>query len=88
MTDIVLKFIKTFKGAISFLIPDALFDFDFIVNGADYIKWLGEFLAQVNFFIPLHVVAQCLTVYVAIKFIKFWIFIQAWVLGKVADVIP
>lgn len=88
MTNIISSFIKFFMKFTSLLIPDALFNFDFITNAADYIEWLGDFLVDVNFFIPLHVVAECLGVYVAVKFIKFGIFVNAWIVGKIADVIP
>lgn len=88
MTKIIVSFIKVIKSMVGFLVPDALFQFDFITNLPDYIVYLADVLNKTNFLIPLATIMECIGVMITIKFIKFAIFIYNWIIRSVLDVIP
>ena len=88
MTGIILKFIKIIVGIVSFLFPDNLFMADVFVNFNSYLEIFIEFLATVNFLIPLPDVFAAFSFMVTITIIKFTLFITNWIIKRVFDVIP
>lgn len=88
MTDIICTLIKFVRASWSFLIPDALFQLDFVNNFLEYIDFFLDIIVQVNFLIPLPTIFSCLSIMVSLKIVKLVIFVQNWIIRSVLDVIP
>ena len=88
MTGIIVKFIKVIVGIVSFLFPDNLFMADVFQNFNSYWDTFIDFLAAVNFLIPLPDIMLAFSFMVSITVIKFTLFIVNWVIKRVFDVIP
>ena len=88
MTGIIVKFIKIIVGIVSFLFPDNLFMADVFQNFNSYWDTFIDFLAAVNFLIPLPDVMTAFSLMVSITVIKFTLFVMNWVIKRVFDVIP
>lgn len=87
MTAVITKFIGFFKNVLGFLLPDSLFNLDFVLNFNGYVEWLIEFLMDINFFIPVSTVFLCIGWIVTIKIVKFQIFFYNWLLTKATNII-
>lgn len=88
MTGIIVKFIKVIVGIVSFLFPDNLFMADVFQNFNSYWNTFIDFLAAVNFLIPLPDIMKAFGLMVSLTVIKFTLFIVNWVIKRVFDVIP
>ncbi len=88
MTGIIVKFIKIIVGIVSFLYPDNLFMADVFTNFNSYLNTFIDFLAAVNFLIPLPDIMKAFSLMVSLTVIKFTLFIANWVIKRVFDVIP
>ena len=88
MTGIITKFIKFLSTAVSFLFPDVLFNADIFTNFNNYLNILIDFLADINFLIPLPDIFLAFSIMVTITIVKFTLFITNWIIKRTCDVIP
>lgn len=88
MTDIIITFIHIIVGIVTFLFPDNMFMADVFINFDNYINVFIEFLATINFLIPLPDIFLAFSFMVSLTVIKFTLFILNWVVQRVFDVIP
>lgn len=88
MTGIITKFIKYLSTAVSFLFPDVLFNADIFTNFNKYLDILIDFLADINFLIPLPDIFIDFGIMVSITTVKFTLFIMNWIIKRTCDVIP
>lgn len=88
MTKLLLAFIRLIVGFVSFLFPDNLFMADVFQNFNSYWNTFVDFLATVNFLVPLPDIFTAFSFMVSITIIKFTLFITNWIAKRVFDVIP
>lgn len=88
MTGIITKFIKFLGTAVSFLFPDTLFRADIFSNFASYLDTFIEFLADINFLIPLPDIFLAFSIMCSITVVKFTLFIMNWLIKRTCDIIP
>ena len=88
MTGIITKFIKYLSKAVSFLFPDVLFNADIFTNFNKYLDIFIDFLADINFLIPLPDIFIAFGIMVSITTVKFTLFIMNWIIKRICDVIP
>lgn len=88
MTGIITKFIKYLSKAVSFLFPDVLFNADIFTNFNKYLDILIDFLADINFLIPLPDIFIAFGIMVSITTVKFTLFIMNWIIKRTCEVIP
>lgn len=88
MTGIIVKFIKIIVGIVSFLFPDNLFMADVFQNFNSYWDIFVDFLATINFLVPLPDIFVAFGLMVSLTIIKFTLFVLNWVVKRVFDVIP
>ena len=55
---------------------------------ADSLEVIVEFIAQVNFLIPLPTIFMVLSIVFGFRLVKFMIFCTNWLIRRLADVIP
>lgn len=88
MSGIIINILRSiFNPVISqlpvFIIPDS--SYYAVTNG---MQTIFDFLAQVNFLIPLDHICVMLTIDFTIRFSKLLLFISNWVIRRVCDVTP
>ena len=88
MTDIIIYFINFFTGAVGFLFPESLFMADVFTNFNYYLETFIEFLATVNFLVPLPDIFRIFSLMVSLTVIKFTLFVSNWLIQIVCELLP
>lgn len=89
MTKIIIKIIQLITGGlVSFLFPDNLFMGDVFTKFIPYWDTFVDFLAAVNFLVPLPDIMTAFSFMVSLNIIKFTLFIVNWIIKRIFDVIP
>lgn len=88
MTDIICGVLNFFRDLIINHFPNLSLEsgtLSSISNGFDMVI---QFVAQINFLIPLPTVLIILSLVYGIKLAKFALFLVNWVIRRIADIIP
>lgn len=88
MTDLIINFIKYITGSVTSELPVySLSDSSYysITNG---MQTIVDFLAEVNFLIPLNQICIMVGIDLGIRLFKFIVFAINWLIRRIFDVIP
>lgn len=89
MTELIVGFIQFIRDQFIFnLFAEVGLGVELFSNLNTYIPALLDFLAKVNFLIPLRDIFQCLGAVLFVKIGKMTIFVVNWVIRRIFDVIP
>ena len=88
MTNMIVTFLEFLTGVVDTLVPNLSVDSGILANIADGLEVIVEFIAQVNFLIPLPTIFLVLSIVFGFRLVKFTIFVVNWVIRRIADVIP
>lgn len=88
MTDMIVSFLGFLTGVVDTLIPNLSVDSGVLANIADGLEVIVQFVAQVNFLIPLPTIFMVLSIVFGFRLVKFLIFCTNWLIRRLADVIP
>lgn len=88
MTNMIVTFLEFLTGVVDTLVPNLSVDSGILSNIADGLEVIVDFIAQVNFLIPLPTIFMVLSIVFGFRLIKFTIFVVNWVIRRIADIIP
>lgn len=88
MTNVIVSFLEFLRGVIDTVMPDMSVESGVLSNIVDGLETMVEFVAQVNFFIPLPTIFLVLSIVFGFRLTKFIVFCVNWVIRRLADVIP
>lgn len=88
MTLLIVAFINMLVNFASNHLPS--YDFESgVYNGiSDAIVSVVDFLAQINFIVPLGDLAYMLLMVIAVRLASMALFVANWIIRRIADVIP
>ena len=87
MTDIICSVLQFFTNLIVDHFPDLSVGSSQLGTISSSFETI-QFIAQVNFFIPLPTILAIFSIVYGIKLAKFTLFIVNWVIRRIADIIP
>ena len=88
MTDIICGVLRFFTDLIAKHFPDFSIGSGHLGTISDSFQSVIEFIAQINFFVPLPTILLILSLVYGLKLVKFTIFLVNWVIRRIADIIP
>lgn len=87
MTDIIISFLNFLKGMVLKL-PDLAVDSSVLSSIVSSVDVVMDFIAGVNFIVPVDTILLILSIVYGIRLAKFLLFAGNWVLRRIFDLIP
>lgn len=87
MTDIIVKVLNWMAGLVEKL-PDMSLESSSMSSITSGLEMIINFLAQVNFLVPIDTILLIISIVYGIRLAKFLIFVGNWVLRRIFDLIP
>lgn len=87
MTDFCINFLELLKSWIMKL-PDLSIESTYLSNMVSGMHTVVDFLAFVNFIIPLDTILLIMSIVYGFKVVKFMVFLINWVVRRIADFFP
>ena len=88
MTGIIVSVIDWLTSVVNAIIPDLSVSDSFLSNVADALELVIDFVAKVNFLIPIPTILLVMSIVYTFKYSKFIVFCVNWVIRRIADLIP
>ncbi len=88
MTDIIVSVINWMASIVDMVIPSLSLESAHLSNIVDGLEVIIEFMAQINFLIPLPTILLVISIVYGFRLVKFSIFAINWVIRRIADLIP
>lgn len=88
MTAFILSVLSSLQNFITTRLPDFSLASSTVSSVSSGFESVIEFIAQVNFFIPLPTILLILSIVYGIKLSKFSLFLVNWIIRRLADFIP
>lgn len=88
MTAIIISFINFLGRVLDTAMPDLSVDSGYLSNVVTGLDMVIDFMAQVNFIVPLPTILLITSIVFSFRLTKFIIFIVNWIVRRIADVIP
>lgn len=88
MTDIICGVLNFFRDLIANHFPSLSLESGTLSSIANGFDMVIQFVAQINFLIPLPTILIILSLVYGIKLAKFALFLVNWLIRRIADIIP
>ena len=88
MTDIIVSVINWMASIVDMVIPSLSLESAHLSSIVDGLEVIIEFMAQINFLIPLPTIVLVISIVYGFRLVKFSIFAINWVIRRIADLIP
>ena len=88
MTDLLVSFIDFIINLFNRIIPSYDFSSETYTKISDSLPIVVDFLADVNFIIPLGDIVLIMVISCGFKLFKFSLFVGNWLVKRVFDLIP
>ena len=88
MTDIIVSVINWIASIVDTVIPSLSLESAHLSSIVDGLEVIIEFMAQINFLIPLPTILLVISIVYGFRLVKFSIFAINWVIRRIADLIP
>lgn len=88
MTDIIVSVINWMASIVDTVIPSLSLESAHLSSIVDGLEVIIEFMAQINFLIPLPTILLVISIVYGFRLVKFSIFAINWVIRRIADLIP
>ncbi len=88
MTDIIVSVINWIASIVDTVIPSLSLESAHLSSIVDGLELIIEFMAQINFLIPLPTILLVISIVYGFRLVKFSIFAINWVIRRIADLIP
>lgn len=86
MTEILCSFLNFMRDAITNHFPSLSIESGNLTTMLNAFESIIEFIAQINFLVPLPTILLVTSLVYGIKLVKFGIFLVNWVVRRLADV--
>lgn len=87
MTEIIISVLDFFKGLVLSM-PDLSMDTGQLSQIVTALDKVVEFIAKVNFLVPIDHILLLISLVYGFKLVKFSVFAINWVIRRIADIIP
>lgn len=87
MTEIIISMLEFFKGLV-LRMPDLSMDTGQLSQIVTALDKVVEFIAKVNFLVPIDQILLLISLVYGFKIVKFSVFAINWVIRRIADIIP
>lgn len=88
MTNLICSLVHMLFSLIGMLVPEIAIDPAVITNGQGMVSSIVEFIAGVNFLVPLPDIFLIISICITIRTSLFMTFVGNWILRRIVDLIP